>query len=161
MNGSADMEIRRFKPGDETEISHIIRRNALEVNIRDYSRAEMENLAGYYSAQTVADIAARAHTHMLCKGTKIIGTGSISSLNGSKCESELLMIFVSPERHERGAGRIIMNALEHDELFLRAWRVELNASVTGCGFYEKMGYYYKDGMKRLDGDGLYCMEKLR
>jgi len=40
-----------------------------------------------------------------------------------------------------------------DEYFLRARRVEIPASITGCEFYKKMGYNYKDYRKKLDDEG--------
>ncbi len=91
----------------------------------------------------------------------IIGTGSISSYWGSLTESILLTIFVAPEYHGKGIGRLIIQTLEEDELFKRAKRIEIPASITAVSFYEKMGYSFKDNQKLLDGDGHYRMEKFR
>ena len=51
--------------------------------------------------------------------------------------------------------------MEEDEYFLRARRVEIPASITGCGFYRKLGYDYKDGVDTPDAEGLYRLEKRR
>lgn len=63
--------------------------------------------------------------------------------------------------HLYGCLRIIkkIQTLEQDELFLRAKRIEIPASITACGFYEKMGYQYKNNIKQLDDEGNYRMEK--
>ena len=55
-------------------------------------------------------------------------------------------IFVLPEYQGKGVGRKIIEALEKDEYFLRAKRVEIPASITACEFYKKMGYDYKNGI---------------
>jgi len=44
---------------------------------------------------------------------------------------------------------------------LRAKRIEIPASITACEFYKKMGYGYKDGIVKLDEEGLYQLEKFR
>jgi len=52
-----------------------------------------------------------------------------------------------------------MAALEADECFLIASRVELFAPITARNFYERMGYAHRGGTKRLKAEKLYCMEK--
>ncbi len=48
---------------------------------------------------------------------------------------------------------------KQDELFLRANRIEIPASITACEFYKKMGYNYKNGIDRVDDEQLYRLEK--
>lgn len=155
------MQIRRFQDTDAEQTSKLVCRNFLEVNIKDYSSSEMDQLAKEYNADKVRRIASYAHMYVACEGDNIVGTGSISSFWGSEKESILLMIFVLPELHGKGIGREIIETLECDEYFLRANRVEIPSSITACAFYEKMGYRYKDGIKMLDDEGHYKMEKLR
>jgi len=155
------MEIRRFEPGEEGEVSALVCRNFFEVNSRDYPLSEMQALAKAYNADKICALAAYAHMYTVHDGETIVGTGSISSLWGSMTESILLTIFVLPEYHGQGIGRKIIETLEADDLFLRADRVEIPASITASGFYGKMGYSYKDGIKVLDNEGLYRMEKFR
>ena len=92
---------------------------------------------------------------------KIIGTGSISSFWGSETESILLSIFVLPEFHGKGVGRKIINTLETDEFYVRASRIEIPASITATEFYRKFGYDYKNGVKELDNEHHYRLEKFK
>lgn len=48
---------------------------------------------------------------------------------------------------------------EQDELFLRADRIEIPASITAVDFYKKQGYNYKNNVKELDEEGRYRLEK--
>ncbi|MDD3242430.1 MAG: GNAT family N-acetyltransferase [Eubacteriales bacterium] len=155
------MHTRRFEDRDAEKIAALIGRNFLEVNSRDYPLEEMRTLAETYNADKVRSIASYAHTYVVCEGGTVVGTGSISSFWGSTTESILLTVFVLPEYHGKGVGRQIIETLEADELFLRARRVEIPASITACRFYEKMGYGYKDGVRQLDEEGHYRMEKFR
>ena len=76
-------------------------------------------------------------------------------------ESILLTIFVLPEFHGKGIGRKIINTLEQDEFFVRATRIEIPASITATEFYRKFGYDYKNGVKELDEEYHYRLEKFK
>ena len=79
---------------------------------------------------------------------------------GSETESILLTIYVLPDLIGHGIGTAIIHALEKDEYFLRAKRVEIPASITAVNFYQKMGYDFKDDGEP-DEEGLIRMEKLK
>ncbi|MPM08310.1 hypothetical protein SDC9_54622 [bioreactor metagenome] len=155
------MYIRRFRDADAEEVSNLVCRNFREVNIRDYPADEMERLAEIYNAERIRNLAFSAHTYVACDGDIIVGTGSITGYWGSETESVLLTIFVLPEYQRKGIGSRIVRALEADEYFLRASRIEIPASITACEFYTKMGYCFKGGKKELDDEGHYKMEKFR
>lgn len=155
------IRVRRFKEEDADEVSKLIVRNFLEVNSKDYGIAAMEKLAKVYDSGKVLNIANYAHTYVFEWNGKIVGTGSISSFWGSKTESILLTIFVLPEFHGKGIGRKIINTLEQDEFYVRATRIEIPASITATEFYRKFGYDYKNGVKELDEEHHYRLEKFK
>lgn len=156
-----NLYIRRFQTDDADAISAMIRRNFVEVNIRDYPIEEMERLSGYYNSDKVAEIGGYAHLYVACLDGTIVGCGAVAVYNGEQDESILLTFFVLPDFHGKGIGRAIIETLERDIYFSRAKRVEIHASITACDFYIKMGYVHKDGLKELDQDGLYRLEKFR
>ena len=156
-----NMKVRRFKEEDAQEVRNLIVRNFLEVNSKDYGISAMEKLAKAYNAEKVLNVASYAHMYVFEFDGKIIGTGSISSFWGSETESILLTIFVLPELHGNGIGRIIMQTLGQDELYLRADRIEIPSSITATEFYRKFGYDYKDGIKELDSEQHYRLEKYK
>ena len=155
------IRVRRFEEEDADEVSKLIVRNFLEVNSKDYGIAAMEKLAKVYDSGKVLNIANYAHMYVFEWNGKIVGTGSISSFWGSKTESILLTIFVLPEFHGKGIGRKIINTLEQDEFFVRANRIEIPASITATEFYRKFGYDYKNGVKELDEEYHYRLEKFK
>lgn len=155
------MDIRRFIDADAEKISKLIGRNFIEINSNDYPFEEMIDKAKEFSPDKVRSRARGGHMYVVLDGSVIVGTGTISDYWGSTTESILLTVFVLPEYHRKGVGRKIIKALESDELFLRATRVEVCASITACEFYEKCGYRYIDGIKQLDPEGYYRMEKHR
>lgn len=152
---------RRFKESDAELVSHLVQRNMLEVNSKDYSLAATTKLAGQYNAEKILQIAGYAHMYVFEWKEQIVGVGAISSFWGSETESILLTIFVLPELHGKGIGRTIIDTLEKDELFTRAERIEIPASITGVEFYRKFGYDYKNGVRELDGEGHIRLEKFK
>ncbi|HHV11050.1 MAG TPA: GNAT family N-acetyltransferase [Clostridiales bacterium] len=156
-----NLHIRRFNSDDAFTVSKIVCRNFMEVNTKDYPKAEMEHLSEIYNPNKILNISEYAHMYVACIDDTIVGTGSISSFWGKLDESILLTIFVLPELQGKGIGRKIIETLEKDEYFLRARRIEIPASITAYKFYKKMGYDYKDGIKELDGEGHFRLEKFR
>lgn len=152
---------RRFKESDAENVSHLVQRNMLEINSKDYGLEATTKLAGQYNAEKILQIASYAHMYVFEWKEQIVGVGAISSFWGSEAESILLTIFVLPELHGKGIGKIIIDTLEKDELFTRAHRIEIPASITATDFYRKFGYDYKNGIKELDDEGHYRLEKFR
>lgn len=155
------IEVRRFKEEDAKEVRNLIVRNFLEVNSKDYGISAMEKLAKVYDVGMVLNVASYAHMYVFEFDGKIVGTGSISSFWESETESILLSIFVHPEFHGKGIGRKIINTLEADEFYARASRIEIPASITATEFYRKFGYDYKNGLKELDDEHHYRLEKFK
>ena len=152
---------RRITEADAEEVSRLVVRNFLEVNSKDYGLDAMKQLASVFTAEKILQTASYAHMYVFEWQEKIIGVGAISSFWGSETESILLTIFVQPELHGKSIGRQIVRTLENDELFARASRIEIPASITATEFYRKLGYDFKNGIKELDDEGHYRLEKFK
>ena len=159
LSNGREVIARRYQEQDAEAIVNLIRRNFLEVNVKDYGEKAMKALAEHHDVNWFKGVAAYANVYVFCVEDEIIGVGSISSFWGSLTESILLTIFVLPELHGNGIGRYIIQTLEQDELFLRADRIEIPASITAVEFYKKQGYDYKNGINELDDEGHYRLEK--
>ena len=155
------VRVRKFQKAGAEEVQELIVRNFLEVNSKDYGIKAMQELAVNYGIDKILQIASYAHMYVFELDDRIVGVGSISSFWGSETESILLTIFVLPELHGNGIGRIIMQTLGQDELYLRADRIEIPSSITATEFYRKFGYDYKDGIKELDSEQHYRLEKYK
>lgn len=155
------LDVRLFEKKDAEGIAQLLKRNFLEVNSKDYGMSAALELVKTHDAAWVQKTAEYATIYVFWKDDEIVACGAISSFWGSLEESILLLVFVSPEYHGLGIGRKIIQTLEQDELFLRAKRVEIPASITACEFYRKFGYDWKDGKKELDGEGHYRLEKFK
>ena len=156
-----DCVVRRFQNEDAQEVSDLIIRTLRTSNIKDYSAEYIENDVKMFTPSAVVQRASWMHFYVVLHGEKIVGCGAIGPYWGREDESSLFNIFVLPEYQGKGVGKRIMEALERDEFFLRAKRIEIPASVTACEFYKKFGYTYKNGVTVPDEEGLLRLEKYR
>jgi GNAT superfamily N-acetyltransferase len=152
--------IRLFNEADAEAVQDIIHRGLREINGKDYPPELIEEYCAYFTLEKIKSQAVSAHMYVAASGDKILGTGSIAPYWGSEKESILLTIYVLPEMIGQGIGTAIINALEQDEYFLRANRIEIPSSITAVNFYEKMGYAPKNGIEP-DEEGIVPMEKFK
>lgn len=153
--------VKPYQEEDTQEIVRLIIRNFREVNVKDYGEKVIEELVVTHDVKWFQGMAEYANVYVFWNEEKIVGVGAISSFWGSLTESILLTIFVLPELHGQKIGSYIIDTLESDELFLRAKRIEIPASITAVEFYRKKGYDYKNGLKELDNEHHYRLEKFR
>ena len=155
-----EFTIRLFNEADAAAVQNIIHRGLREINGKDYPAELMEEYCNYFTLEKIKNQANSAHMYVAVAGDKIVGTGSIAPYWGSEKESILLTIYILPEMIGHGVGSAIINALEQDEYFLRAERIEIPSSITAVKFYQKMGYTPKNGIIP-DNEGIISMEKFR
>ena len=153
--------IRRFEKDDAGAVSEVIIKTLRTTNIKDYSKEYIENDVKMFTPEAVSQRASWMHFYVVSKDNIIIGCGAIGPYWGKQDESSLFNIFVLPEYQGKGIGKNIIAALEQDEFFLRAKRVEIPSSITACEFYKKMGYTYKNGKFAVDEEQLCRLEKFR
>ena len=155
------MIIRRFMENDAEKVSSMIIRTLKTTNSKDYSEDAISTLAEQMQPLQITERAGWTHFYVVEDNETVIGCGAIGPFWGSETESSLFTIFVLPEYQGKGIGRKIIEALERDEYFLRAKRVEVPASITAVNFYRKLGYDYKNGVDRPDDEQNYRLEKFR
>ncbi len=161
LSNGTEVIIKPYQEEDAEEVVRLIHRNFKEVNVKDYGEEAIAALAVTHDVNWFKCVAEHANVYVFWNEDKIVGVGSISSFWGSPTESILLTIFVLPEFHGQGIGSYIIDTLESDVLFLRAERIEIPASITAVEFYRKKGYEYKNGLKELDDEQHYRLEKFR
>lgn len=154
-----NMLARRFVNDDAFKVIHLIVRNLLEINSKDYSIAFMKRLASTYTEEKIIQLSQRSHMYVFIVDNDIVGVGAIANYYDKKDESILLSIFVNPDYHNKGIGKQIIKTLENDEIALKSKRIEIPASITAKDFYLRCGYEYKDGIKQLDKEKHYRLEK--
>ena len=151
--------IRKFQEGEEFAVSDVICTTLAISNQKDYSFTFIEENIRSHSPKIIAERAKDAHFYVAMDGETIIGCGGITGYWGSTEESYLTSIFVLPDYQGKGVGRKIVETLEADEYFHRAWRTEVGSSLTAVSFYCKMGYKFKNEITDADEYGVIRLKK--
>ena len=156
-----EIATRLLTEKDAEAVSELIRTTISISNKKDYPQEVIDQFIETETPEHVLQRASWTHFYVVESGDKIVGCGAIGPFWGKEDESSLFTIFVDPDYQGKGIGKLIINALENDEFFLRAKRIEIPASITGVPFYLKMGYNYKNGITEPDEEHIIRMEKFR
>jgi GNAT superfamily N-acetyltransferase len=90
----------------------------------------------------------------------VVGTASLDNFGSAESpDYYAVTVFVLPESHGQGVGTQLMEAVESKARELGAEKITVRASITAKGFYQKLGYRFRDGVEELDDHGTYIMEK--
>ena len=151
--------IRRYIDGDEIGIYEVFKKDVLTENIKDYPKEAINHLIESHNESLIKRRANAFHAYVVTDNENIVGVGMVGPYWDSPTESSLFTIFIDPEYKGQGLGRMIMEALEEDEYYKRADRVEIPASITAVEFYKHFGYGFKKYGNIVDHEGIYRMEK--
>ncbi len=149
------MLIRRYKSSDLNEMAKLFYETVHSVNIRDYTREQLNQWAsGVIDLEKWSESFLEHLTYVAIENNIIVGFGDIDK-NGY-----LDRLFVHKEFQGRGIATAICDKLEKST---GAERVIVHASITAKPFFEKRGYRIIRRQK-VERKGVflinYLMEKL-
>lgn len=156
------IEIKEYEEKYAEEISNIITRNLLEINIKDYGLEFSKKHAEEFTVDKIKEnFKNRTKTYVALKNNNVVGTAGLDkSWYNDDGEYWILSVFVKPENHGEGTGKSLINKVEEYAKEINAKKLVVPASITACEFYHKLGYEYANGRKELNEEQMYIMEKL-
>lgn len=143
------------------QISKIITTNLLEINSKDYGIDFVKKHAEEFTASKVKEnFSKRTKTFVALENDIVVGTAGLDkSWYNDDGEYWILSVFVDIQHHKKGIGKMLIYQIEDYAKKINAKKLVIPASITACEFYSKLGYKYKDGLKKLNSDKMYIMEK--
>jgi putative acetyltransferase len=154
------MRIEQFQGCQAEAVSNLIRRNLQEVNSQDYAEDVISSLVAYFSPATLLKNSRSQTIFVATQDGEVVGTASLDNFGSAESPSYYAVaVFVLPELQRQGIGLRLMEAVELKARELGAEKITLRASITAKGFYQKLGYRFRDGCEKLDEHGTYIMEK--
>ena len=135
------LDIRPIRKEEYPQVVELIRQVMLEVNIKDYDEAYLQEYVKRYDDRELA------------------ACGAVAPSEEMRGAMEIRSVYVRPDVEGMGIGREIMAVLEGDSAFLTARWVVVSASITAHPFYAKLGYTYVGGEPVLEENDHYWMEK--
>ena len=154
------IEIKEYNENYVEQISTIIIRNLLEINVKDYGVEKVQELAKDFTVEKLKDaLKNRKKVFVAIKDNEVVGTAGIDVSWYNPNEYYILTVFVKPENHGEGIGRLLIEAIEDYAIDSNFKKLIIPASITAHEFYYKLGYRYKDDQKILNEENMYLMEK--
>lgn len=154
------IEIKEYTETYVEQISTIIIRNLLEVNVKDYGAKKVQEMAKDFTVEKLKNtLKNRKKVFVAIKDNKVVGTAGIDVSWYNPDEYYVLTVFVKPENHGEGIGRLLIKTIENYAIHSNFKKLIIPASITAHEFYYKLGYRYKDNRKVLNEENMYLMEK--
>ena len=155
------IEIKEYNENYVEQISTLITRNLLEINVKDYGVEKVQEMAKDFTVEKLKDaLKNRKKVFVAVKDNEVVGTAGIDVSWYNPDEYYILTVFVKPENHGEGIGRLLIKAIEDYAIHSNFKKLIIPASITAHEFYYKLGYRYKDNQKVLNEENMYLMEKI-
>ncbi len=145
------IEIKEYDEVYIDQISIIIIRNLLEVNVDDYGLEKVQEMAKDFSVENLKNtLKNRRKVFVALKSNEVVGTAGLDVSWYNPNEYYILTVFVKPENHGEGIGRLLIKAIEDYAIHSNFKKLIIPASITAHEFYYKLGYCYKDNQRLLN-----------
>ncbi len=125
--------IRRFAAQDAQAVTTLIENTLLVSNTGHYTVEEISRLAAGYSQETMRALSSRADVWVYEEEAIVQGVVCLD-------RSTLQALFVAPDRQGHGIGRALMRVAEASARRRGVAALEVPASLTAVGFYERVGF---------------------
>lgn len=125
--------IKPFNPQLAKATEEVIKKNLKEVNCKDYPEVVIEAMINYYTIDNLIKISEKRDVFVIEKDGIVMGT---ASLEGNSIHT----VFIDPEYHGTGLGKILMEYIEKIARGRGLQITTLDASLTAYPFYKKLGY---------------------
>lgn len=128
-----NIKVRPARTADAGAISRVVLAALRTSNARDYPASVIERVQLSFSPAAIERLMQQRRMFVAVEGEVVVGT---ASLEGQVVRS----VFVDPDWHRRGIGRLLMAELEH---IARGAGLELlivPSSLTAQEFYTALGF---------------------
>lgn len=139
-----DFTIRIAQPSDALEIKDLFQDTVLNINKRDYSKAEVEDWAS--CGNDISHIKEMIRTHFFIVATnqqlQVVGFASITQ------QGYLHSMFVHKDFQGQGIATLLLKEIERYATTNGITRITSEVSLTARPFFEKRDYIVEKEQKR-------------
>jgi len=128
-----NITIRPAHEDDADAISGVILRALRETNAKDYADEIIARIGRSFSPEAVRELIAKRTVFVALDGNRVVGT---ASLDGSVVRT----VFVAPDVHARGIGKLLMGEVERTARGRNIQALTVPSSITAESFYAKLGF---------------------
>jgi GNAT superfamily N-acetyltransferase len=157
------IKIVEFNQSYANDVSIIITRNMLEINSKDYGLKAMKEHVKNFTPDKIIEYSKnpKAKIFVALDGEEVVGTLRVKQDDRSNNSTDYIFmtIFVTPEIHNKGIGRALINKGEEYVKYQGGTNIKIPASLYAHMFYKKCGYKYKNGYLLLNDEDCIMMHK--
>jgi len=128
-----NITVRPAREDDANAISGVILQALRETNAKDYPDEIIERIGRSFSPEAVRELIAKRTVFVALDGNRVVGT---ASLDGSVVRT----VFVAPDVHARGIGKLLMGEVERTARGRNIQALTVPSSITAESFYAKLGF---------------------
>ncbi|MCJ2373786.1 GNAT family N-acetyltransferase [Pseudomonas sp. RGM 3321] len=140
-----NVKVRPARTADAGAISRVVLAALRTSNARDYPASVIERVQLSFSPAAIDRLMQQRRMFVAVSGEVVVGT---ASLEGQVVRS----VFVDPDRHRRGIGRLLMAELEHVAREAGLELLIVPSSLTAQEFYTALGFRlvreHQEGVER-------------
>lgn len=139
-----DFIIRTAKLSDASEVKELFQDTVLNINKRDYSKAEVEDWASCGNDLSHIEEMIKTHYFIVAvnRQSQIVGFSSITQ------QSYLHSMFVHKDFQGQGIATLLLKEIERYATMNGIARITSEVSLTARPFFEKRGYIVTKEQKR-------------
>lgn len=162
------MEVREYEEKYAKDMSEIILNNLYIINIKDYGKEVIDKIASHFTEEEIKkNFPDRVKCFVAVDDGKVVGTASLDiiknmygvQVDNNKDKYIILTVFTKIENQHQGIGKMLIKEIEKYALQIGAKELIIPASIYGCEFYKKLGYYFYNGITKQNKDGEYVLAK--
>ncbi|MHB1454106.1 MAG: GNAT family N-acetyltransferase [Saccharofermentanales bacterium] len=156
-----NLTLGSFNESYASDIFTLICRNFNEISSRDYAAEEIRMLCERHSEQHILRLSKERDFVVAFDAGLIVGTAAllVSPEGFPPGYGLVTTVFVLPEYHGQGVGRLLMERIEISAGEAGIEVLALDSSITAHGFYGRLGYADSMCAGRKVADDLFYMEK--
>jgi len=153
------ISIRPFKETDAAAAGVLIADTYRRFNLADFSAGKQEEMLGPFAHARSTDPEHRATIASVLQAEMVFvamdGGELVGILRGRP--DKLQSLFVRPDHHREGIGRLLVQAFEQECLQQGSTAVKLMSTLYAVPFYQAQGYKRSTGVRKMhsfEGEGL-------
>ena len=135
------MELRKARINDIMQIKLLLDRNFNEVMSNSHSKTVLDKYIAHNSVESLTSQLKWKNVYVVEQDGEIIATGAFVNYGSVDVPKySVSNLYVKPELHSTGIGRLLFNQLLQDANEINADTFHVPSSMNAIGFYEKMGF---------------------
>ena len=147
------MKIQILKNSQIPQLTKMIRQTCRKSFKLFYPKEWIATTISRQTTKRIREKAKTMHFYVVVHNNQILGCAAIGQTSADT--SGIYSFFIKTEYQGKGIGTKLLKALQKDEFWLNAQRIEVSSSLNAIPFYVKNGFTHKNGKVLVEYGSVY------